>query len=108
MFIRELEVKSNSINASQINALPSSNGRLQKIDRTINVHETGYVLYARYLCQAKRARDDMVSCMQGSVVRSNVDIRCIPLITELSTIVLHDIFANQKKCAALYKLLKAE
>ena len=32
------------IYAAQIDALPSSNGRLQKIDRTINFHETGSVM----------------------------------------------------------------
>ena len=32
------------IYAAQIDALPSSNGRLQKIDRTINVNDTGSVV----------------------------------------------------------------
>ena len=37
-------MESYKIYAAQIDALPSSNGRQQKIDRTINVHETGSVV----------------------------------------------------------------
>ena len=37
-------VKSYKIYAAQIDALPSSNGRLQKIDRPINVNKTGFVV----------------------------------------------------------------
>ena len=37
-------MKSYKIYAAQIDALPLSNGRLRKIDRTINVHETGSVV----------------------------------------------------------------
>ena len=37
-------MKSYKIYAAEIDALPSSNGSLQKIDRTINVHETGSVV----------------------------------------------------------------
>ena len=44
MTIRELKVKYYKIYAAQIDALPSSYGRLQKIDRKINVHETGSVM----------------------------------------------------------------
>ena len=44
VLIRELAVKFYKIYAAQIDALPSNNGRLQKIDRTINVHETDSVV----------------------------------------------------------------
>ena len=40
VFICELAVKSYKIYAAQIDALPSSNDKLQKIERTINVLET--------------------------------------------------------------------
>ena len=37
-------MKSYKIYAAQIDALPSSNGRLRKKERTINVNETGSVV----------------------------------------------------------------
>ena len=47
-------MKSYKIYAAQIDALPSSNGRLQKNRRKINVHETGSVMISNTEFQSEQ------------------------------------------------------